>query len=429
MTHHWGSPRSLARALAAVSAATLLATGLVACADDGRGPMHDSDAAGSAGMSDADQRSDQGDDADGASDDDNDETADNVAADDPRATAESPEAEPVIPELLALDRAANPNPRAMEHLPAGFDLQTHRGGRGEWTEESLRAMENSLALGVSTLEFDVVITKDGVPLVWHDPAIEAEKCSDTAPATPNDPQFPYVGKLVHDLTAEQIATLECAKQLENFPAAEVIEGNRIATLGQMLDATRGAEGVHYNIETKIEGEKRGDSAEPEEFVNAILDEVDRAGVTDRVMIQSFDWRSLPLVAERNDSIPLVLLWDETTWKKDSPWTGEVNYDVVNGDIIAAAQQMGVQVLSPGHSVPYGRTPSDSDYNPVANRDLINRAHEAGFAVVPWTVNEEETMNEQIDAGVDGMITDYPTRLRAVMEDRGMALPAPHPREA
>ena len=90
-------------------------------------------------------------------------------------------------------------------------------GRGETTEESLRAFAKSLELGVSTLELDIDITKDGQPLVWHDPTIEAEKCADTAPAFAGDPQYPYVGKLVHELTLVQIRTLDCGRRLAEFP--------------------------------------------------------------------------------------------------------------------------------------------------------------------------------------------------------------------
>ncbi len=75
--------------------------------------------------------------------------------------------------------------------PSGFDLQAHRGGRGETTEESLRAFAKSLELGVSTLELDIAITKDGHPVVWHDPTIDAQKCVDTAPVVAGDPQYPY----------------------------------------------------------------------------------------------------------------------------------------------------------------------------------------------------------------------------------------------
>ena len=71
-----------------------------------------------------------------------------------------------------------------------FDLQAHRGGRGEWTEESLAAFANSLKLGVSTLELDTHLTTDGKVIVWHDDTIQADKCRDTAPATPGDAAVP-----------------------------------------------------------------------------------------------------------------------------------------------------------------------------------------------------------------------------------------------
>src|SRR5882757_11341957 len=111
--------------------------------------------------------------------------------------------------------------------PGGFDLQAHRGGRGETTEESLRAFSKALELGVSTLELDIVITKDRQPLVWHDPMIDPTKCADTAPAFAGDPHYPYVGKLVHDLTLAQIHTLDRGKLLKDFPAAQVVRNNKI----------------------------------------------------------------------------------------------------------------------------------------------------------------------------------------------------------
>lgn len=314
--------------------------------------------------------------------------------------------------------------KALANLPEGFDLQAHRGGRGQWTEESAHAMRSSLALGVTTLEFDIVLSRDRVPVVWHDPVLAAEKCSDTEPAFVGDVQFPYVGKLVHDLTFAQLATVECAKKLADFPDAEVAADNRLLTLPELFELAAHNERVHFNIETKIEAARPGDSATPQEFVDAILDAVVAAGVADRVMIQSFNWRSLPLVAEQNPEIPLVMLWDHTTWAPGSPWTGVVDFDAVNGDIVEAATQIGAHVLSPGYSVPYGATPRDADYHLVATPELVTRAHRAGLTVVPWTVNDREAMREQIAAGVDGLITDYPSRLREVMAELDMELPQP-----
>ena len=323
--------------------------------------------------------------------------------------------------MLAVLAAAVTAPIANAE-PTEFDLQSHRGGRGETTEESLRAFAKSLELGVSTLEFDIVITGDGQPLVWHDPTIDPTKCSDTAPAFPGDPQYPYVGKLVRDLTLAQIRTLDCGKLLSGYPNAEVVANNKIATLPDVFALTNSYRAdVRYNIETKVEAEKPETSAPPQEFVDAILAAVRAAGKVDNVEIQSFDWRTLPMVRQAEPSIPLVALWDETTWVPDSPWTATVNPAVV-GDPIIGATMVGANTLSPGYSVPYGQTPNDPGFKLVADRPFIDRAHALGLKVIPWTINDPGAMRAQIDAGADGIITDYPTRLRAVMSELGMPLP-------
>jgi glycerophosphoryl diester phosphodiesterase len=309
--------------------------------------------------------------------------------------------------------------------PATFDLQAHRGGRGETTEESLRAFAKSLELGVGTLELDVVITKDGQPLVWHDPTIQADKCADTGPAFAADPQYPYVGKLVHELTVAQIRTLDCGKLLNEFPDAEVVTGNKIATLPQVFALTASyAADVRYNIETKVEADKPDTSASPREFVDVILAAVRSAGKLDRVEIQSFDWRTLPMVRQAEPSIPLVALWDETTWIPDSPWLNGINPAAV-GDPIIGATMVGANILSPGYSVPYGQTPKDPGFALVADKLFVDRAHALGLKVIPWTIDDADTMRAQIATGADGIITDYPTLLRRVMAQLGMPLPPPY----
>ncbi|MGZ4514817.1 MAG: glycerophosphodiester phosphodiesterase family protein, partial [Mycobacterium sp.] len=221
--------------------------------------------------------------------------------------------------MLAVLALVAPLPTASAQGPE-FDLQAHRGGRGETTEESLRAFAKSLELGVSTLELDIVITKDGQPLVWHDPTIEAEKCADTGAAFAGDPQYPYVGKLVHELTLVQIRTLDCGRPLAEFPNAEVVRGNRIATLPEVFALTDSYRaGVHFNIETKVAADKPGASAGPQEFVDVILAAVRSANKVDRVEIQSFDWRTLPMVHRAERSIPLVALYNEEMWVPGSPW--------------------------------------------------------------------------------------------------------------
>ena len=292
---------------------------------------------------------------------------------------------------------------------SGFDLQAHRGGRGETTEESLRAFAKSLELGVTTLELDIGITKDGQPLVWHDLTIQPEKCSDTGAAFPGDPAYPYVGKLVHELTLVQIRTLDCGKRLDEFPRAEVVRGNKIATLPEVFAlADAYWAGVRYNIETKVEADHPGASAEPQEFVDVILAAVRSAGKVDRVEIESFDWRTLPMVHRAEPSIPLVALYNEETWTPDSPWLGGINAAAI-GDPMIGALLVGANILSP-------------NYQLVTGKPYVERAHSLGLKVIPWTVNDVDAIREQIGYGVDGIITDFPTLARNVLAELGMPLP-------
>ncbi len=292
----------------------------------------------------------------------------------------------------------------------GFDLEAHRGGRGEFTEESATAFTHALDLNVSTLELDVVVAEDGTPVVWHDPSVQAEKCSDTAPATPNDPEFPYVGKLVHELNWQQLQTLDCGKKLADFPNAQPVPGNKMLQLKDVFALAANhpnGRDVHFNIETKLEAEKRADSATPQQFLDAILPVIHSSGADNRSVIQSFDWRSLELMRDQAPQIPTVLLWDDTTWKPGSVWTGSVNFDATQGDITRAAKQVGASILSPDFA--------------LVSAESVSHAHAAGLTVVPWTVNESADITSMIDAGVDGIITDYPTRALEILNGRGVAI--------
>jgi glycerophosphoryl diester phosphodiesterase len=313
--------------------------------------------------------------------------------------------------LVAIGVVA-PLPTASPQAP-GFDLQAHAGGRGQATGESLRAFAKSLELGVSTLELDINLTKDHQPLVWHDPVIESQQCSDTGPAFAGDPSYPYVGKLVYDLTLAQIRTLDCGKPASQFPRAEVVRGNKIAVLPEVFSLTDSYRAdVRYNIETKVAADHPAISAQPQEFVDVVLAAVRAAGKVDRVEIQSFDWRTLPLVRQAEPSIPLAALWNEHTWVPGSPWLATVNPDVV-GDPVIGAMMVGASILSPEYS--------------LVDRALVDRAHSLGLSVIPWTVDDANDMRTQIAVDVDGIITNYPAVLRTVMAELGMALPLAYQR--
>jgi glycerophosphoryl diester phosphodiesterase len=106
-------------------------------------------------------------------------------------------------------------------------------------------------------------------------------------------------------------------------------------------------------------------------------------------------------------LPLVALADDRTFSPGSAWTGTVRYEDHDGDLVSAALALGAVAVAPAYAVPDGAT--TAGFRLVTDRAFVERAHAAGLAVVPWTVNSEEDLALVIDAGVDGLITDYPDR--------------------
>lgn len=311
----------------------------------------------------------------------------------------------------------------------GFDLQAHRGGIGLTTESTLESFAKALELGVSTLELDVQITEDKHAIVTHDRQVSAAKCIDTGPAFDGDPEFPYVGKYITNLTLEQVWTLDCgSKRLDAYPDQELVPGVRMPLLSEVFKLVKRyhATRVWFNIETKVEAGAPEETAPREDFVEIVAREVRDAGMLNRTMIQSFDWGALMLMRQVEPGLPLIALTNgdflQVGQPGASPWLGGIDIDDFGGSLVAAVASFGAEAISPVHGVPQNGKVTDPGYVPYTTAELVAEAHKAGLAVIPWTINDVPTMSSLMDAGVDGIITDYPDRLRALMDDRGLPLP-------
>ncbi|GAB2828372.1 glycerophosphodiester phosphodiesterase [Lentzea nigeriaca] len=305
---------------------------------------------------------------------------------------------------------------AQAHHHRDFDLQAHRGGIGLTVESTLKAFGKALELGVTTLELDLQITRDGREVITHDRKTNPAKCLDTKPAFPGDPDFPYAGKYVKDLTFAQVRTLDCGStRWSQYPDQELSPGARMPTLAELFDLARRhhAWGIRFNIETKVEAAAPHETAPREQFVQRAVREIRRSGFLPNVTIQSFDWGTLMRLREVEPRIPLVALTQPEFLRPGSPWTGGLNLGDFGGSVAKAVRSFGAKALSPVHT--------------MTTKELVTDAHGQGLAVIPWTVDEESRMHEMIDTGIDGLITDYPDRLRKVLRERGFKLPKRYPR--
>lgn len=315
-----------------------------------------------------------------------------------------------------------------------FDLQAHRGGIGMTTEESLQGFAKALRLGVSTLELDTQVTKDSKVVVNHDRQISGQKCQDTAPVATGDPQFPYVGKYIKDLTLAQIKTLDCGyQQLPGFPEQEQVKGFRMVELKDVLDLVKDyhANQVTLNIETKVEAGAPEQTAPREQFVRRVYEEIHASGIERQVTIQSFDWGALRTMHSLAPTWPLVALtnYDFLQVGKPgaSPWLGGLDADDFGGDFVKAADAIpGVTALSPNYGFPQNGKVSDPGFRFYPDRQMVSEAHARGLKVIPWTCDDPATVRALMDLGVDGIITNYPNHVRAIMAERGMRLPKAYP---
>ncbi|MEV0677079.1 glycerophosphodiester phosphodiesterase family protein [Actinosynnema sp. NPDC050436] len=306
-----------------------------------------------------------------------------------------------------------------------FDLQAHRGGIGLTVESTLAAFGKALETGVTTLELDVQITRDGREVITHDRRTNPARCSDTAPATPDDPAFPYVGKYVKDLTFAQVRTLDCGSRAHpGFPGQATSPGARMPTLAELFALARRyrAWDVRFNIETKVEAAAPHETAPREQFVEVTAREIRRSGFSRNVTIQSFDWGTLMLWRTKEPHLPLVALTQPEFLRPGSPWLGGLRLEDFGGSVVRAVKSFGASALSPVHGNPQNGKIGDPDYVPFTTKALVQEAHRHHLKVVPWTVDDPATVHKLVDDGVDGIITDYPDRVRTVLRDRGLPLP-------
>lgn len=335
----------------------------------------------------------------------------------------------VLSALTLLAGAAFAAPAAAAaHGPGPYLVEAHAGGLGYFPGDTMPAFRNALRMGVSSLELDVQITKDGKDVVTHDRKISPSLCADTGPATPGDPQYPYAGKYIKDLTLAQVETLDCGKLTRpDMPQQQSVPGTHMPRLGQVLDLVRRshARTVDVSVELKVEAAAPTETAPSAQFVTVAQRVIDRSGVRRQVNVRSFDWSTLRRYHRADPRMPLTALSQPEFFYQGSPWVGGVDVEKYGDDLARAARSVGATAIAPVHGNPQDGSVGDPGYQPFTTAKMIASAHRLGMKVIPWTVDDKPTMRALVAEGADGICTDYPDRLRDVAAEAGFRLPRPY----
>jgi glycerophosphoryl diester phosphodiesterase len=306
---------------------------------------------------------------------------------------------------------------------SAFDVQGHRGTRGWRPENTLPAFEYAIDLGVTTLELDTGITADGVVVVCHNPIISPKLClSSSGQPLPRRPRL-----LIKNLTLAEVQAFDCGSlnpDPVNFPQQQAVPGTFMPTLQQVFDLAEAKNpNIRYNIESKINPLRPCETVGPQTCAQKLVELITQNNLIERTNIQSFDWRVLWAVKSLNPAIRTSALVRQVKGKPGtlksapgmrSPFLAGLDFNQFEGNIAALLRAAGfIDRYSPNFETLLPESPNFIQ--------SVADLQEAGFPVIPWTVNDKPTMQQLIDLGVDGLITDFPDILLELLHSRKQAL--------
>lgn len=275
---------------------------------------------------------------------------------------------------------------ARSHI--SFDLQGHRGCRGLMPENTIPAMIKALELGITTLEMDASITSDGHVILSHEPFFNHE--ISTRPDGSPVPEEQEKSLNIYRMSYEKVKTFDVGLHPHpRFPEQVKMPAVK-PLLADVFTAVKDWCKMHhqpvpfFNIETKCL--PAGDNIyhpAPGVFCDLLMSVIKEAGMEKKVIIQSFDFRTLVYLRKTYPSIALAALVepdDEGTLESHLLALGFVP-----------------EIYSPG----FGRV----------DATMVAACKKRGMKLIPWTVNEPDLAARLLQLGVDGLITDYPDRIR------------------
>lgn len=269
-----------------------------------------------------------------------------------------------------------------------FDVQGHRGARGIMPENTIPGMIKALELGATTLQMEIVISKDRQAVVSQEPYFNHEFS-----LTPNGKSISLADEKKHNIFKMDYTEVKKfdvgSKVHTRFPGQQKVKAYK-PLLEELIDSVEAyvkqnkLAKPNYNIETKLirNGDEKFQPS-PEDFVDIIMAVVKKKKLEKRVIIQSFDRRSLQYLHHKYPKIKTSLAIDEKE------------------DFENNIAELGFKptIYSP--------------YVVLVGKNLVDKCHAAGVKIIPWTVNSVKEIEYLMGLGVDGVITDYPNLMGQV----------------
>ena len=300
--------------------------------------------------------------------------------------------------------------------PNYIRIYGHRGARGDIVENSIEGFKYTFDLGIKAIEFDVVITKDNIPVLFHDYRLNKDMVKDSS-----GNWLEETGPKIIDLTFDELSSynIESLKPesgyAKRFKKQNPVQGAKIPKLADLFQLVNEGKNKDVFLNLEIKSTPTQDNVTPDHktTIELILKDIKKFNLEDRVLVTSYDFKNLYELKKQNPNVLrgfITLQQDLSRTKKNiyegSPW-------------MAKSFPLEDLFLLPNLVKSLEGHVWSAFYRDVTKQN-VELAHKHGLATCVWTVNREQDIIRMIEYGVDGIITDYPKKVQEICKSKNIS---------
>lgn len=295
--------------------------------------------------------------------------------------------------------------------PNYIKIYGHRGARGDLPENTLESFKYLFKNNINAYETDILISKDLIPVITHDFRLDPSFTKDNEGNWITDENI-----IIFDLSYEELLKFDVgslnklSRYGRRFVNQKTLENQKIPKLSELLELSskNKSENLLINLEIKSTPDEENLTPGPEEMVKLVMREVNKSNLQNKIIISSFDWRTLTEIKNFYPEISRAYLSFQqqagikikNTIYNRSPWMSYLPF-FEKYELPKIIKSQGGKAWHP--------------YHKDITKKLVDISHQEDLPVNVWTVNEEYDMLKMIEHGVDGIMTDYPLRLKELCD--------------
>ena len=295
--------------------------------------------------------------------------------------------------------------------PNYIKIYGHRGARGDLPENTLESFKYLFKNNINAYETDILISKDLIPVITHDFRLDPSFTKDNEGNWITDENI-----IIFDLSYDELlkfdvgALNKLSRYGRRFVNQKTLENQKIPKLSELLELSskNKSENLLINLEIKSTRDEENLTPGPEELVKLVMREVNKSNLQNKIIISSFDWRTLTEIKNHYPEISRAYLsFQQQTGIKikntiynRSPWMSFLPF-FEKYELPKIIKSQGGKAWHP--------------YHKDITKKLVEISHQEDLPVNVWTVNEEYDMLKMIEYSVDGIMTDYPLRLKELCD--------------